>query len=152
MDLCVPVFHLPFAVYHKLVISTYFFFPQRMCSCFLPCNVPFLIFPLPSLSQIFTFNLSTNSTGLKTGSYPIENIADNQSWMWLSSWRCWRQICGTVAVFTFCPVFFVSAGLPIPFYFPPPCSVAHGPFFCRSCPLSLSQTLASCSSSSCILM
>lgn len=55
----------------------------------------------------------------------------------------------SAGVFTLCPVF-VSAGLPIPFSFPSPCSVARDSFYCRGCPLSLSQTLAS--SSSCILM
>lgn len=68
-------------------------------------------------------------------------------------WMCWSKSYGIVLVFLlFVLSSFVSAGLPLPFSFPPPCSVACGSFYCRGCPLSLSQNLASCSSSCCNLM
>lgn len=71
-----------------------------------------------------------------------------------SSWRCWGQSWWTVLLFLLLVLSsFVSAGLPFPLSLPPPCPAAHGSFYCRGRPLSLLQTLASCTSSfSCNLM
>lgn len=52
--------------------------------------------------------------------------------MWLPRWRCWEESYGIVLVFLlFVLSSFVSAGLPIPFSFPPPCTVACGSFYCQ---------------------
>lgn len=54
--------------------------------------------------------------------------------MWLSSWRCWWQICGTVAVFTFCPVFLCFRRSSYPLLLPSTLLCGPWPFFLPGLP------------------